>query len=63
MKQLYNLSIRCYVPGAGNHVTHRQIMPLEDVAKWVKAYQFTHPNCQSVSIMVYLHEEIKEGKV
>lgn len=56
-KQLYDLSIRCYFPGSGNFTQHRQVMPLKDIPKWVEAYQFTHPNCESITIKIWLHDE------
>lgn len=27
------------------------------VAKWIEAYQFTHPNCESISVKVWLKDE------
>lgn len=49
----YDMNFRCYFPGTGNHTNHRQIMPLEDVKKWVEAYQFTHPNVESITVKVW----------
>lgn len=57
----YQLSIRCYFPGTANYTHHMQTMPLRDIAKWVDAYQFTHPTAESISIKVYLTAERKEG--
>ena len=43
-KKDYNMSIRCYFPGGGDNKTqHYPVMPLKDIAKWVEAYEFTHP--------------------
>lgn len=54
MNKVYTLSIRCYFPGTGNYTHHMQDMPLKDIAKWVNAYQFTHPNVENISIKIYL---------
>lgn len=57
MKPAYHLSIRCYFPGNGNYTQHYPTMPLKDIPKWVEAYQFTHPNVESVSVRIWLHDE------
>lgn len=36
-------------------------MSLRDVAKWIEAYRFTHPNCESVSVKVWLKDEGKQA--
>lgn len=53
----YHCSIRCYFPGIDNKTQHHQVMPLRDVAKWIEAYQLTHPNCESISVKVWLKDE------
>ena len=47
----YNVSFRCYFPGADNKTQHYMTMPLKDIAKWIEAYSFTHPNLQSIRTM------------
>lgn len=60
-KKDYHMSIRCYFPGGGDNKTqHYQIMPLRDIAKWIEAYQFTHPNCESITVKVWLKDEDKQ---
>ena len=53
----YAMSIRCHFPGKGNYTQHYPVMPLKDVQKWVEAYEFTHPNVESVTIKVWLHDK------
>lgn len=48
----YNVSFRCYFPGADNKTQHYMTMPLKDIAKWIEAYQFTHPNVESIIVRV-----------
>lgn len=53
MKKEYQMSIRCYFKGSDNKTQHYQTMPLKDIAKWVEAYQFTHPGVESITIKVW----------
>lgn len=48
----YNVSFRYYFPGADNKTQHYMTMPLKDIAKWIEAYQFTHPNVESIIVRV-----------
>lgn len=52
--QTYDLSIRCYYPN-GNKTEHRQTMKLNEIPKWIEAYKFTHPLCESVTIKIWLN--------
>jgi hypothetical protein len=58
----YRLGIRCYFPGVGNYTHHMQEMPLKDIAKWVEAYQFTHPTVESFTIKMEGYHRSAEGK-
>lgn len=62
MKQTkeYQMSIRCYFAGVDNKTQHYQAMPLKDIAKWIEAYQFTHPNVESITIKVWCKKEKQE---
>lgn len=55
-KEIYNCSFRCYFPSDGgpNFATHFQEIALKDVPRWIKAYHFTHPNCLSICVKVWL---------
>lgn len=55
----YDISIRCYFPGANNYTQHRQVMPLKNMEKWVEAYRFTHPTVRAITLKVWLDEEGK----
>lgn len=57
----YHCSIRCHFPGIDNKTQHHQVIPLRDIAKWVEAYQFTHPGCESISVKVWLKDENEQA--
>lgn len=59
MKQEYNVNFRCYYEAPGDYSQHYQTMPLKDIAKWVEAYKFTHPNCRAISMKIWLHDKEK----
>lgn len=52
-KAVFDLSIRCHYPN-GDQTQHRQAMKLADIPKWIEAYKFTHPNCTSISVKIWL---------
>lgn len=56
----YPMSIRCYFIGSANYTHHMQDMPLTDIAKWIEAYQFTHPKAECITIRIPL--KMKEGR-
>lgn len=60
MKRTYNISFQCYYPERGNYTTHKQVMQLKDIAKWIEAYTFTHPNVQSISVKIWMDERVSE---
>lgn len=55
----YHMSIRCYFPGLGNYTAHYRDMALKDIKKWVEAYELTHPNCEAITVKIYLKEALK----
>ena len=57
-KETHRCSFRCYFPSdtGANYATHFQEMPLTDISKWIKAYQFTHPTCLSICVKIWLTE-------
>lgn len=59
MKRTYDISFRCYYRGAGNYTTHRQVMPLKNIPKWIEAYTFTHPNVESISVKIWFDEGVE----
>jgi len=52
-KTTFDMSIRCYYP-SGEPTSHYQKLKLTDIQKWIKAYQFTHPNCQAITVKIWL---------
>lgn len=56
--KVYGVSFRCYYE-QGDKTQHYQTMPLRDIPKWIEAYQFTHPNVQSISVKIWTHD--REG--
>ena len=52
MKRVFHISIRCYY-GPGDYTQHHQDMPLRDIAKWIKAYTFTHPTVERITVSVW----------
>ncbi len=64
---LYNASLRCHykdgmreVDNTTNYTQHYRSMPLRDLPKWIEAYKFTHPGCDSISIKLWL-TDVTEG--
>ena len=55
------LSIRAYFPGGGS-CTHHQDLSLKDIAKWVEAYQFTHPDTEAITVKIWLHDDEEETR-
>lgn len=54
----YSLSIRCYFGGdPSNFTQHYQTMKAKDIAKWIEAYRFTHPNVQAITVKLWFNEE------
>ena len=53
MKKI-RISFRCFYPT--NKVTHYQEITLKEIAKWIEAYQYTHPDCEAISVRVRLKE-------
>ncbi len=49
---MYEISFRCYYPN-GNTTDRRQSMKLTEIAKWIKAYQFTHPEVKAITVKVW----------
>lgn len=50
----YNMNFRCWFEGSGRYTNHHQCMKLEDIAKWIEAYSFTHPTLQSITVKVWM---------
>ena len=55
INKTYQISFRCYYPD-GEPTNHRQELKLKDIPKWIEAYIFTHPNCESITVKVWFNE-------
>lgn len=62
MKQ-YAMSIRCYFQGKDNYTQHYPMLPLIDIQKWIECYEFTHPNVESVTVKIWLHDKEVQHEV
>lgn len=57
-KVSHDISIRCHFGGSVDNFTmHRVRMPLKDIPKWLEAYQFTHPNVQSITVKYWPNDK------
>lgn len=56
MTNKYIISFRCYYAEPGNYTTHKQELPLIDIARWIEAYKFTHPAVVSISVKVWFND-------
>lgn len=54
-KKEYSISFHCCYET--RLTRHHQIMALSDIPRWISAYQFTHPDVQSISAKVWLVTE------
>lgn len=55
----YKISFRCFYPGDTMPTKHYQDLTLKELPKWIEAYEFTHPNCESITVKIWLHDEIE----
>lgn len=49
----YGISFRCFYGKPEDSTTHYREMELADGPRWIDAYQFTHPNVQSITVKVW----------
>lgn len=49
----HEISFRCFYGKPEESTTHYRVMPLEDIPKWIEAYQFTHPCVQSITCKIW----------
>ncbi len=60
MNEKYNVSFRCYFEsddGVRYNTHYNPQFDLADIPKWVECYRFTHPNCISISVKIWLRED------
>ena len=53
MKKIYSVSIRTYYPN-GNRCDHHAEIEQKEIAKWIECYKFTHPDCTSITVKIWL---------
>ncbi len=52
---MYDITFHCFFPDGG--VTkHYQKLEISNIPKWIECYQFTHPNCKSISVKVWFSD-------
>lgn len=54
-KREYAVTFRCYYEQA--YTRYVRTLPLKDLQRWIKSYEFTHPDCTSISFGVWLQDE------
>lgn len=54
-----SISFRCYFPGEKNYTDHRANIPVEEIPKWIAAYQYTHPACKGITVRVFFEREVQ----
>lgn len=52
MDELHTMSIRCYFADGGK-TQHYPELKITDVPNWVKAYWYTHPNLESITVKIW----------
>lgn len=52
MKQL--ISFHCFFDD--DKVVKYQELDIKDIPKWIKAYQFTHPNATAITVKIWLKQ-------
>lgn len=63
-KDVYDCSFRCFFDNDGEqrYSTHYQPLAVSEIPRWVEAYCYTHPTCQSISVKVWLTGDHVEQK-
>lgn len=55
-KREYAVTFRCYYEQS-KYTRYIRTLQLKNLQRWIKSYQFTHPNCTSISFGVWLQDE------
>lgn len=55
-KREYAITFRCYYEQAA-YTRYVRTLPLKDLQRWIKSYEFTHPDCTSITFGVWLQDE------
>ena len=55
--EVVHMNFRCYYTD-GDPCNHYRDLPMEDIARWMEAYKFTHPNCTAITVKVWFDKEV-----
>ena len=56
MERLHRMSVRCFYANTEDYTKHFPEIAIDDIPKWVKAYWYTHPNLQSISVKIWMED-------
>lgn len=56
-KDAFRITFHCFYPEDPVPTKKTQDLKLNEIPKWIEAYKFTHPNCESISIKIWFHNE------
>lgn len=54
MEREHTMSIRCFYEGGNHHTQHYPMIEIDEIPKWIKAYWYTHPNLEAISVKVWM---------
>lgn len=60
MSKTVMVSFRCYYSKGQRYTQHTQALPVDEIGKWISAYQFTHPAVYAISAKVWMNDS-EEG--
>lgn len=55
-KMICSVNFRCYMTSAEPY-DHYRTIDTNDIDRWIEAYQFTHPNCTSITVKIWLKSD------
>lgn len=53
MDEQHKMSVRCFYENGDNYTQHYPEIKIDEIPLWVKAYWYTHPTLEAVSIKVW----------
>ena len=51
---VYSITFRCHYPSQNRAVWYEREMALKDVARWLRDFKFTHPDCGQISMKIFM---------
>lgn len=55
-KEIYSISFHCFFPGNPVPTKHFQDLTISQIPKWIEAYKFTHPACESITFKIWFSD-------